>query len=51
VTPDRVRAGVATVLGDPSYRRRARELAAQYARYDGVALTAAIIEEVARGAE
>jgi len=36
------------VLADPSYRRRATELAAEYARYDAVARTVEVVEETAR---
>lgn len=47
VTPGQVAAGVDRVLGDPAYRSRARALADEYARYDGAARTAAIVEEAA----
>lgn len=43
-----VRSGVLEVLADPSYRRRATELAAEYARYDAVARTVEVVEETAR---
>lgn len=46
-TPEQVRTGVRTVLGDASYGERARELAAAYARYDGVARAADVLLEVA----
>jgi UDP:flavonoid glycosyltransferase YjiC (YdhE family) len=45
-----VRAGVREVLGQPSYAGVARMLAEEYARYDGVARTVEVIEEVTRGA-
>ncbi|WP_028047106.1 glycosyltransferase [Cellulomonas sp. URHE0023] len=48
-SPGAVRAGVLTVLGDPSYRRRAAELADEYARHDGLARTTAVVEELALG--
>jgi UDP:flavonoid glycosyltransferase YjiC (YdhE family) len=46
-TAEQVRTGVRTVLGDASYGERARELAAAYARYDGVARAADVLLEVA----
>jgi UDP:flavonoid glycosyltransferase YjiC (YdhE family) len=48
-SPGAVRAGVRTVLGNPSYRRRAAELADEYARHDGIARTTAVVEELALG--
>jgi MGT family glycosyltransferase len=46
-TPEQVVAGVRTVLADASFRERARELAAAYARYDGVSRAAEVLLEVA----
>jgi UDP:flavonoid glycosyltransferase YjiC (YdhE family) len=46
-TREQVATGVRTVLGDASFRERARELAAAYARYDGVARAAEVLLEVA----
>jgi MGT family glycosyltransferase len=42
-----IRDGVATVLASPSFRRRAQELQAAYARYSGAARAAESILEVA----
>ena len=44
---EQVRAGVATVLGDPRFRARAREIAAAYTGYRGAARAAEAILEVA----
>jgi MGT family glycosyltransferase len=46
-TPQQVRDGVTAVLADRRHRRRARELQAAYARYDGPRRAAAAIREVA----
>ena len=46
-TPAAVRASVRRVLDDERYRVRAGELAAQYARYDGVAGVARAVTELA----
>ncbi len=48
--PRSVRAGVLRVLDDPSFRRRAGELAREYAEHDGVARTVSVITEVAGSA-
>ena len=45
-TPGAVRAAVRTVLSDGRYLRRARELEAAFARRDGVAEIAAMVDEV-----
>lgn len=45
-----VRAGVREVLGQPSYAGVARMLAEEYARYDGVARTVEVIEELVAAA-
>ena len=42
-----VREGVRRVLDDPSFARRAGELAAEYAEYDGIARTVSVVTEVA----
>ena len=42
-----VAAGLGTVLGDASYRERARELARAYAGYDGVSRTVKVLLELA----
>jgi MGT family glycosyltransferase len=47
-SPKRVAAAVEAVLSDPSYRRRARELRAAYARHDAVARSAEIVLQAAR---
>lgn len=46
-SPEQVRAGVATVLGDPRFRTRAQEIGAAYAGYRGAARAAEAILEVA----
>ena len=46
-TSAQVAAGLRTVLGDPSYRDRARELAGAYASYDGVSRAAEVLLELA----
>lgn len=46
-TSQAVREGVRTVLDNPSFARRAGELAAEYAEYDGVARTVSVVTEVA----
>jgi UDP:flavonoid glycosyltransferase YjiC (YdhE family) len=38
---------VRRILTDPSFARRAGELAAEYAEYDGVARTVSVVTEVA----
>ena len=43
-----IAAGVGTVLRDQSFRSRARELAAVYARYDGVARAAEVLLDTAQ---
>jgi UDP:flavonoid glycosyltransferase YjiC (YdhE family) len=45
-TPGAVLAAVREVLGDGRYLRRARELEAAFARRDGVAEIAALVDEV-----
>ena len=50
-TPEQVRDAVRAVLGDSTYRRRAQTLAAEYARYDAIALSVAAIESIAAGAQ
>ena len=44
-----VRDGVTRVLDDPSFARRAAELAQEYAEYDGIARTVSVVTEVAGG--
>lgn len=46
-TPSQVRRAVDAVLGDSSYRARARELAAEYARYDAPRAASDLLEELA----
>lgn len=46
-TSQAVREGVRRVLDNPSFARRAGELAAEYAEYDGVARAASVVTEVA----
>jgi MGT family glycosyltransferase len=48
LTPHRLRAAVEHVLGDPSYRTRARARAAEIARLDGVGRAADIVEQAFR---
>jgi UDP:flavonoid glycosyltransferase YjiC (YdhE family) len=45
-TPGAVRTAVRRLLGDPHYKARARELAAEHARYDAVSLAVGAIDEV-----
>jgi MGT family glycosyltransferase len=45
--PEQVRDAVRSLLADGDYRQRARALAAEYARYDAVAMGVALIERVA----
>ena len=45
-TPHAVRTAVHTVLGDPRYLQRARELEVAYTRRDGVAEIAGLVDEV-----
>jgi UDP:flavonoid glycosyltransferase YjiC (YdhE family) len=45
-TPDRLRAAIASVTGDPDYTRRAQAFAASIAGADGVTAAAAAIERV-----
>jgi UDP:flavonoid glycosyltransferase YjiC (YdhE family) len=47
-TPAQVRAAVRTLLDDAQYRERARQLAAEYARYDAVDTAARIVEGLVR---
>ena len=49
-TAQAVGEGVARVLDDPRYRGRAQELAAEYARYDGVARAVDVVDELASAA-
>ena len=42
-----VRDGVNRVLDNPSFTRRAAELAQEYAEYDGIARTVSVVTEVA----
>jgi UDP:flavonoid glycosyltransferase YjiC (YdhE family) len=46
-TAARIRDAVGQVLSDPSYRRRAQALQAEYARYDAVALGTELLERLA----
>ena len=46
-TSQAVRDGVRRVLTDPSFARRAGELAAEYAEHDGVARTVSVVTELA----
>ena len=46
-TSEAVREGVRRVLDNPSFARRAGDLAAEYAEYDGVARTVSVVTEVA----
>ncbi|MEZ0448578.1 nucleotide disphospho-sugar-binding domain-containing protein [Cellulomonas sp. ICMP 17802] len=46
-TSQEVRRGVRRVLDNPSFARRAAELAQEYAGYDGVARTVSVLTEVA----
>lgn len=45
---DRIRTAVRSVLGDPSYRTRAKELEAVYSQYDGASRAADVIVETAQ---
>ncbi len=45
-TPGRLRSAVERVLGDPSFRDNARRLAASFARYEGPAAGARLLEEL-----
>jgi MGT family glycosyltransferase len=45
-TPSMIRAAVDEILGDGQYLRRARELEAAFARRDGIAEIAALVDEV-----
>lgn len=49
VTPERVRAAVRTVLADRRYVCRARYFKAAFARRDGLAEIAALVDEVVAG--
>jgi UDP:flavonoid glycosyltransferase YjiC (YdhE family) len=46
-TPHAVAEGVRRVLDNPSFRRRAGELAAEYAEHDGIGRAVSVITEVA----
>jgi MGT family glycosyltransferase len=46
-TPERLRAAVARVLGEPSFRQNAQRLAAAFARYGGAAQAAELLEGLA----
>ena len=46
-TSQAVRDGVSRVLDNPSFARRAAELAQEYAEYDGIARTVSVVTEVA----
>jgi UDP:flavonoid glycosyltransferase YjiC (YdhE family) len=46
-TPAAVREGVRRLLDNPSFARRAGELAAEYAEHDGVGRAVSVITEVA----
>lgn len=47
-TPDRICSEVTRLLADPLYRQRARHLASSFARMDGRALAADLLEALAR---
>lgn len=47
-TPAAVRTAVRRVIDEPSFRTRARELAAEHATFDAVALGVALVSEVCR---
>lgn len=47
-SPASVRAAVRRVLGDPSFRNRARELAEEHARYDAVPMAVSLITRACR---
>jgi MGT family glycosyltransferase len=49
LTPARLRAAVEQVLGEPSYRRHARRLAAGFAAYRGPARAAELLESLSPG--
>ena len=49
LTPERLRAAVEQVLGDPSYRRNAKRLAASFAEYHGPARAAELLESLTCG--
>jgi MGT family glycosyltransferase len=49
LTPARLRAAVEQVLGDPSYRRNAKRLAASFAGYRGPARAAELLESLTFG--
>jgi len=48
-TPQRLRAAVEQVLGDPAFRRNAQRMAAAFARYGGPPQAAGLLEELAAG--
>jgi len=48
LTAPRLRQAAARVLGDPDYRRRARERAAEIARINGVGMAADVVEQAFR---
>jgi len=50
LTPDRLRAAVERVLGEPSFRQNAKRLAADFRRYRGPARAAELMEGLAPGA-
>jgi UDP:flavonoid glycosyltransferase YjiC (YdhE family) len=46
-TPQRLRAAVEEVLGNPSFRRNAQRMAAAFARYGGPQAAADLLEKLA----
>ncbi len=46
-TPEQLRAAVRTVLDDSAYRERARQMAAEIARYDAANSAATLLEQLA----
>jgi len=46
-SPEQVRAAVRTVLDDGAYRERARQMAAEIARYDAANSAATLLEQLA----
>jgi UDP:flavonoid glycosyltransferase YjiC (YdhE family) len=45
--PERIRAAVGDIVRDPRYRRRARAIAAEIARYDAPSTAVRLLEELA----